>query len=73
MVEELRRAVERAEQQPEAEQRRIARLIVDELEDQAWEQSPELHRTLAEARAQFAAGDALDYEDYARERRQRGV
>lgn len=70
LVEELRHAVERAEQQPEDEQRRIAQLILDELEDQAWEQSSVLHTALAEARAQLAAGDLLDYEDYARSRRQ---
>jgi hypothetical protein len=69
MVEELRQAFERAQQEPEAEQPHIARLVIEELEDQQWEESPELRRAFAEAHAEIAAGDVLDYEDYARKRR----
>ena len=69
MVEELRRAIERAQEQPEEEQRRIAQLILEELEDQEWEASPELAAAIAEAHAEITAGDVMDYEDYVRQRR----
>jgi len=71
MVEELRHAFERAQQQPEEEQRHIARLVLEELEDQEWEQSPELRAAIEETHAEIAAGDVMDYEDYARQRRER--
>lgn len=71
MVEELRQAFERAQQEPEAEQRHIARLVIEALEDQQWEASPELQRAFAEANAKIAAGDVMDYEDCARNRRER--
>ena len=68
MVEELRYAIERAQQQPEEQQRHIAQAMVDELEDQEWEHSSTLRAALAEAQAEFAAGDVMDYEDYAQQR-----
>ena len=66
MVEELRQAFERAQQEPDAEQRPIARLVIEEVEDQQWEASPQRQRAFAEAHAEIAAGDVMDYEDYAR-------
>jgi predicted transcriptional regulator len=68
MVEELRYAIERAQQQPEEQQRHIAQAMVDELEDQEWEFSSALRAALAEAHAEFAAGEVMDYEDYAQQR-----
>ena len=69
MVEELRFAVERVQQCTEEEQRHIAQLILEELEDQEWEASPELSSAIAEIHTEIAAGDILDYEEYARRRR----
>ena len=71
MVEELRHAFERAQQQPDEEQPHIARLVLQALEDQEWEQSPELRAAIEAAHAEIAAGDVMDYEDYARQRWER--
>jgi hypothetical protein len=71
VVEELLEAIERARQQPEDEQRRLARIILDELDDQEWEQSSALRVATAEAHAEIAGGDVMAYEDYVRTRRQR--
>jgi hypothetical protein len=68
MVDEPRRAVELAERRPAEEQRQIAQMILAELEDQEWEQSPDLLAALAEARAEFALGDAVDFEEYDQQR-----
>jgi hypothetical protein len=72
MIDELQRAIDLAQQQPEDEQRRIARLILEELEDSRWEASDELAAAVAEAHAEVANGDVMDFEDYDRARRARG-
>ncbi len=71
MIDELQRAMELAQQQPEDEQRRIAQLILEELEDREWEESAELAAAVAEAHSEAANGDAMDFEDYDRARRAR--
>lgn len=69
MVDELQHAIELARRQSEEEQRQIAQLIFDELEDHAWEESPELAAAIAEARAEIARGEVMDFEDYDHARR----
>ena len=61
MVDELRRAVAQAEQEPEEVQRRIAQLIQEELEEREWDTlvaSPESQRFLAELAAETRAAIA---------------
>lgn len=72
MIDELQRAMELATQQSEEEQRHIAALILQELEDSQWEASDELAAATAEAHAEVANGDVMDFEDYDRMRRARG-
>jgi hypothetical protein len=67
MVEELRRAFEQAQRQPEEVQRHIAELVALELEGREWDAlvgSPEgqetLERLAAEAREEIARGDVED-------------
>lgn len=60
MVEELRLLFERAEQQPEDVQHRLAELLRLELEEEeadAIDASPELLARLAESRRQIANGE----------------
>jgi hypothetical protein len=71
MLDELQRAMELAQQQPEDEQRRIAQLILEELEDREWEESAELAAATAEAHAELANGDVMDFEEYDRARNAR--
>lgn len=71
MIDQLRQAIDLAAQQLEDEQRQIARIILDELADRAWEQSPELAAAVAEAYAEVARGDVMDFEDYDQQRRSR--
>jgi hypothetical protein len=72
MIDELQRAMELAQQQSEDEQRHIAALILEELEDSQWEASDELAAAIAEVHAEVADGDVMDFEDYDRARRARG-
>ncbi|HUY76888.1 MAG TPA: hypothetical protein VMV29_08955 [Ktedonobacterales bacterium] len=67
MVDELRVAIERAQQQPDEVQRRIAQLIAEEIEEQEWDTlvaTPEsqafLAELAAETRAAIAAGETED-------------
>lgn len=71
MIKQLRKAVERAEQQGEAEQRYIAQLIEMELDDEVWEEAPVLGVAFDEAHAEMAAGDLVDREAYRRQRLER--
>jgi hypothetical protein len=68
MIDELQRAMELAQQQSEDEQRHIAALILEELEDSQWEASDELAAAIAEVHAEVADGDVMDFEDYDRAR-----
>ncbi len=70
MVEELRQAFERAQQQPEDVQRHIAEIVVLELEQRDWDalvQTPESQRFLAELSAEvdreIAAGKTRDLDE----------
>jgi hypothetical protein len=72
MIDELQRAMELATQQSEEEQRHIAALILQELEDSQWEASDELAAATAEAHAEVARGEVMEFEDYDRARRARG-
>lgn len=63
MVDELRRAFELAQQQPDEEQRRIAQLVLEELEDQEVEPSVELRAALEASRAELAADDSITLEE----------
>lgn len=72
MTNKLREAFERAQQQPEDEQDYIAELILRELEDQAWEASDELRAAIEASDADYTAGDAMDFDEYDRQRRARG-
>lgn len=72
MIDELQRAMELATQQSEEEQRHIAALILQELEDSQWEASDELAAATAEAHAEVARGEVMEFEDYDRMRRARG-
>ncbi|HEU5437730.1 MAG TPA: hypothetical protein VFU88_00460 [Ktedonobacterales bacterium] len=69
MVDELRRAFELAQQCPDEEQRRIAQMVLEELEDQQWEESPAVRAAIEEARAQIAAGDYVTLDELDRMRR----
>lgn len=69
MIDELQHAMELAQQQSEDEQRHIAQLILEELEDSQWEASDELAAATAEAHAEVARGEVMDFEDYDRARR----
>lgn len=64
MIDELRRAMELAQQQSEDEQRHIAQLILEELEDREWEESAELEAAVAEAHNEAANGDVMDFAEY---------
>ena len=64
MVDELRVAIERAQQQPDEVQRRVARLIAEAIEEHEWDAlvaTPESQAFLAglaaETRAAIAAGE----------------
>jgi hypothetical protein len=70
MVDELRRAFELAQQCSGEEQRRLAQLVLDELEDQRWEESPDVRAAIEEARAQIAAGDYVTLDELDRLRRE---
>lgn len=70
MVDELRQAIEQAQQQPEEVQRQIAELIALALEEREWDalvSTPESQRFLAElaeeARAEIAAGTTRDLDE----------
>jgi hypothetical protein len=69
MTNKLREAFERAQQRTDEEQNYIADLILRELEDQEWEASAAAREAIEGARAEFANGDSMDYEEYARNRR----
>lgn len=71
MVDKLREVFERAQQQPEDEQNYIAELVQRELDDQAWEVSDELRASIEASDADYAAGEAMDFEEYDRRRRAR--
>ena len=71
MIEALRQAVERVQRRSEEEQLHIARLIELELEDEAWEESPDVRLAFDAAHAEVASGDTMDYEKYRRERHER--
>jgi hypothetical protein len=71
MVDKLREVFERAQQQPEDEQDYIAEMVRRELEDQKWERSNDLRQAVEASDTDYAAGDAMDFEDYDRVRRER--
>jgi hypothetical protein len=66
MVNRLRDVFERAQQRPEEEQEYIAELVLRELEDQEWEGSDALRAAIEASDAAYAAGDAMDFEEYDR-------
>lgn len=67
MVDKLREIFERAQQQPEEEQRFIAEMVRREIEDQEWESSDDLRGAIEESNAEYAAGDALVFDEYDRQ------
>lgn len=71
MVDKLREVFELAQQQSEEEQNYIAELIRRELDDQAWETSDELRTAIEASNADYAAGEAIDFDEYDRRRRER--
>lgn len=71
MGEELRQVFERAMQQPEEVQQRIAEVIRLELEEEdadEWVPTPEERAAIEASDAEYAAGLGRPYEDYVRER-----
>ena len=70
MIDELCRAFELAQQQPEGMQRYIAELITRELSDEEIEVTCELAAELEAARAEIAAGEVRDFDACWRERQQ---
>ena len=71
MVDKLREVFELAQQQSEEEQNYIAELVRRELDDQAWETSDELRAAIEASDADYAAGEAMDFDEYDRQRRAR--
>jgi len=71
MVDKLREIFERVQQQPEEEQNYIAEMVQRELEDQKWERSDDLRLAIEASDADYAAGDAMDFDDYDRQHRER--
>ncbi|MFI5274073.1 MAG: hypothetical protein ACHQ4H_13650 [Ktedonobacterales bacterium] len=71
MVDELRRAFELAQQQPDDEQRQIAQLVLDAMEEREWEVSPELRAAIEASRAEIAAGEYITLDELDRQRRER--
>lgn len=74
MVEELRLVIERAQRQPEDVQRRLAEILREALDQDVadeWEATPAERAAIEASRAEYAAGDYRDFDDYDRERAKR--
>ena len=63
MVEELRRALDVLEQLPEAEQRKIARIVFDEIEQREWDELVSSPRSKAFLRRLITEAKQGDIED----------
>jgi hypothetical protein len=54
---------------PKEQQNELAQLLLEEIADLEWEDSPELRAAIEEARAEYAAGNYITIEEYNQQRR----
>jgi hypothetical protein len=65
-------AIKMVSELPKERQDELAQLLLEEIADLEWEDSPELHAAIEEAHAEYAAGNYITLEEYNRQRRVKG-
>jgi hypothetical protein len=65
----LLQAIGIASELPQDEQDELAQLILEEIADRKWEESPELRVSIERSRAQIAAGDYITLEQFIQQQR----
>jgi|GraSoiStandDraft_47_1057283.scaffolds.fasta_scaffold2748693_1 hypothetical protein len=68
---QLLQAINAASKLPKEQQDVLAKFIFEKIGTWEWEDAPELHAVIKEARAEYAAGDYITFEDYDQQRQAR--
>ena len=60
----IRAAIKIASELPRDQQNELAQLLLDEITDWKWEGTPEFRAAIERSRAECAAGDSMNFEEF---------